>query len=493
MASRAKAPTAGKHSPPHLDTQATRLKVLHEHHPKASSATLGKLYAAAFGSTLSLDQVKAALRRAGIFRRTDHRQEVRERPRRIAKLCSSVSRLTKDRLIAAYQERYGVLLSLDSLYVTLHDLGIQLNEPRRKREWDEIELRPLRLADLAEEFPDATYDHLGKKYDEEYGTRLGPTLVGSALNRLGIYRHRVVDTDELAERPRRLRVLCECYPEFAVAELTARYNSLYETSLSEVTVRQTLVSIGLQRPAASSSELEERTNRLRTLQSAYPHLDAAALAKKYRQHHRRKIEVPVLKRTLNKLGIYLPDQRRTRDAEELRERPRRLQELATQFPRLSYTKLGAEYHARYGIKLHRTNVRTTLIAHNATIARQHNHEKQAPLAERRARLLALHQENPQQNATQLSEEYQRRFGSTVRPARIRQDLRHFGIIGARPVDKPEVRARPERLKALRQQYPEWTYRQLADEYEKRYGVWLEHALMSHALALVGMTARPRRR
>lgn len=92
---------------------------------------------------------------------------------------------------------------------------------------------------------------------------------------------------------------------------------------------------------------------------------------------------------------------------------------------------------------------------------------------------------------QIAQEYTRRYGEEVRVLVVSRDLKFFGVRLVRTVDKDELRQRPKRLQLMKQEHPEWNYRQLAEEYQREHGLWLSHALVSRALGRSGVTKRQR--
>lgn len=473
-----------------LDERRARLLDLYRMHPGATHRELAAAYETMFGSRITRQAVGAVLRRAGVSASAEKHHEVRERPARLAELCAQHPRATRDQLLVAYRERYGVALSLDVLYKTLEKHGIAVPKSSRKHDPAEVQLRPQRLFELYEDHPQWTYDQLGREYRERYGIRLGSTLVGTALNSLELYRHRVADSAELSERPQRLQDLSANYPNAELRELTDRYNQLYATSLSESTVGQALTSLGIYRQFPPDLELiQERQARLKELHALEPTLGAEALAAAYQAKYGLPIEVDIVRRTFAALGVALPGQRRSRDPEELQARPARLQALARSLPHHSYTKLEAEYQKRYGVALGRNTVRKVLTSADSALRSEHNAKREAKFTERRARLYALYQENPKMTLRQVAREYARRYGEEVKSLVVSRDLKFFGVRLVRIVDKEELRRRPERLQFMKQEHPEWNHRQLAEEYQRQHGLWLSHALVSHALGRSGTAKR----
>lgn len=273
MASRNKAPAPppGYSYTREQDERPYRLRALHEEHPKANCPKLARRYHAQSGIRLTKAMVAGALRQAGVRLREEEQEELRERPGRILKLLATMRDPTRSKLTEAYEKKHGISLPYERVSIVLRQAGIRLLEPRRKPDPEEVEERPLRLCELAEEHPELTHDGLGIKYGERYGLRLSPSVVGLTLNRLDVYRHRLVDESEFAERPERIRSLAVSQPDLGVPALVEEYERLYDTKLHAASIQQVLNQLGIYRRAlVDAAELAERPARLRALSKRYP-------------------------------------------------------------------------------------------------------------------------------------------------------------------------------------------------------------------------------
>lgn len=500
------------------DERAYRLKALHQEHPTADCRTLAELYRERHGRSLSRSMVAASLRLAGVRLGEAKHLEVAERPKRLAELLATMRSPTRDKLAAAYRAKWGIELPYDVISTTLRSRGIRLIEPARKPDREEVEERPSRLFELAEEHPTLTYDQLGKLYETKYGLRLSPSTVAHALRASEVYRHRLVDAEELAARPRRLQALAASHPDWSASELTQEYARLYDEKLHPGTVQQTLHSLGIyRRLPVQAGELTERGVRLQDLAEKYPHLPYAQLVLEYQVRYNTKLSVSTVEETLRGLGVYRQRpvdstelmERRDRilslrrehpklSAEQLaklylerhgvqlhpnqiaealskpkakdlhaererRERPRRLEKLCTAYPNWTYRKLAQKYRDKYGYTI--TELQISRILNSLGIYRSHQptaDERQ----ERLERLRVILAESPHLTKTEAFEEYQRRFGEKLNAHSTRETLRRQGVY----LSRAEImKQRIERLKSIAAERPDWSTSEVIREYGRRYG------------------------
>ena len=86
---------------------------------------------------------------------------------------------------------------------------------RRVVDREELLNRPGRLRDLAERYPNLDHFELAQEYERLYETSLHATTVQRALNELGVYRIRRTDAAEVAARPARVRALAKRHPQMS--------------------------------------------------------------------------------------------------------------------------------------------------------------------------------------------------------------------------------------------------------------------------------------
>lgn len=446
------------------DERPYRVKALHEESPRAKCAELARLYQARHGVLLTPRMVSSALRRAGVKLHLARHQEVLARPRRLAQILATMPHPTRDRLAEAYQKQFGIALSYEVISTTLRRSGISLIEPMRKPDRDEAEARGQRLAELAEEYPHLTLDQLGKKYEDVYGVRLPPSTVGLALNRFDVYRHRLADLEELTERPERLKRLAESNPDLGIRELAIEYERLYDTKLHPSTVQSMLNRLGIYRMLpVNAAELAKRPARLRALAKKYPYMNCTYLAQEYGRRYKVILSKDSVENALRSFGGY---RQRPRDAQEIKERAKRISLLHSDYPALNASQLAKLYHERYGVMLHAQKIVNELNRLGIFRRRQ---SMPSELKQRPHRIKDLYQAHPLRTCDQLAHEYEKKYGHALTPLQVSRALNRAGIFRHHNPTVAAVRQRMERLKAIAAECPELSKKDIFEEYYRRYG------------------------
>lgn len=468
------------------DERPHRLKTLHEEQPTLDCEGLARLYQERHGRPLARSTVAAALRRAGVSLGAAKRHEVAERPARLVELLRTMRDPTRYKLAEAYEKRWGVALPAGSVYLALASRGIRLVEPQQKLDRDEVAARPERVFELAEEHPKLTHDQLGKLYEKKHGLRLSAHLVAAALHACDVYRYRLADPDELAERLERLRLLAAEYPDHDASGLAAEYARLYDVKLHPGTVQQALNALGIyRRGPVDPAEVAARPKRLRALAKKYPDKFYEELAAEYQTLYGTVLSTDTVEGTLRNLGIF---RERPVDKGELAERAQRLAALQQKHPSLPAGKLAELYHQRYGISLQVQDVRKAL---RGMIPPRQQHVGRREREEREDYILTLHRARPELTNIELAERYQKKYRRHITPIIVTNILNRHGIYRSHQPTAEERRARLERLQALAAEFPRLNKKELVEKYNRRYGENLDAHSVRKTMRRAGVvTTRP---
>ena len=450
------------------DARPQRLKALHGEHPIAKCPELARHYAVAYGVPLKPAMVAAALRQAGVHIREELRQEFRARTARLVAIVNTMPSPTRDAVAAAYRQRYGIALPYDRISVALRDVGIRLVEPPRPVDRDEVEARPFRLAELAEDHPAATYDQLGQQYNEKYGVRLCPSTVAFAFHKLAVHRHRVADPDEYAARSDRLKGLAERHPDLGVVELAHEYRALYATELHPGTVQHTLNRLGLYRLApVNASEVALRPERVQTLAEQHPTRTCAQLAHDYERRYGVALSEDSVEQALRSRGRY---RQRPTDPQEFTKRPERLKKLLRENPALTERHLAELYLKEYGVALRPSHVSKALTKEGIFRKKTGTAEE---LRSRGTQLQKIYAANPRLTFEQLAQEYGRAYGIAIKPRVVARTLNRLGIYHSAQPTVAGMAERVAKLTALAAECPHLNTVELVKEYGRRYGEALD--------------------
>src|SRR5262249_40523296 len=141
-------------------------------------------------------------------------------------------------------------------------------------------------------------------------------------------------------------------------------------------------------------------------------------------------------------------------------------------------ELASKYTRRYNVNLCRDSVEQALRSRGQY--RQHPHDREE-FKERQAQLIKLLNEHSKATNSQLSNLYQEIYGVTLHAYQANKALTRGGIFRKSKTHPKELKTRHVRLKKMQMLHPEWTYKQFAQEYEKKYGVRLKETIVARTL------------
>lgn len=300
----------------------------------------------------------------------------------------------------------------------------------------------------------------------------------------------MVDPEEVAERPTRIRALLEANSELRVLELAREYKRLYDVVLDNTTVHGALRSLGIYRELGPDPDkLAARPRRLKALVKKYHRMTHAQLAHEYVSRYGRKHTASLIGKALKRLGM---DRQHSPDEYERKRRQEMFQQLLKENPRITLKELAEQYQEKWGVSLTREQVRKATLGAGKHRYRIH---KRQEIELRKTRLRKLYEKYPTYTTEALAAKYQKTYGEAISPnvvklALTRQGIKRYRFRAPRPVGPAELQKRPRRLETLLAQHPRWSYRQLGEEYERLYGIKLHEVIVRRTLMKrAGVAAR----
>ena len=239
---------------------------------------------------------------------------------------------------------------------------------------------------------------------------------------LGLHRIRRTDDSEVAARPDRVRKLVKSHPKLSYAELARLYEQRYHVPVCSTGIQaalRTRQGVYRQRPA-DPEEKKLRQLRLLKLRLTFPDLSDTELAANYSKRYGVRLSPSLVTSALNEAGLY---RNRKPDPDEVKQRAERLKRLYESHPKWIGRRLVEEYKKKYGVELD-----LLMVTHALTSLGIYRGPgmSRAAIRQREERLKAIAQEHPDLSKAEITRQYNRRFGQSLRISAGRLILRRLG-------------------------------------------------------------------